>query len=69
MSSRPTLVTIRIRQVPPTTGYLEPFELRSYAFRVGGVYHVPPRVAEVLRAWNYAEPVDEAEAPLGEGEL
>lgn len=69
MPSRSSLSIIRIRQVPPTTGYLEPFDLGSYAFRVGRMYRVPRGVADVLIAWNYAEPVQEAsESPPDNGE-
>ena len=69
MPSGSSLSTIRIRQIPPTTGYLEPFELGAYSFHVGGVYRVPHRVADVLVAWNYAESVEEAgESPLDKEE-
>lgn len=64
MSSRSSLSTIRICRVPPTTGYLEPFNLGSYGFRAGRVYSVPHSVADVLIAWNYAERVpDPRESP------
>lgn len=69
MPSRSSLSAICIRQAPPTTGYLERFDLGSYAFREGHVYRVPRRVAEVLIAWNYAVPVEDAgESPLDEAE-
>lgn len=69
MASRSPLVTIRIRRVPPTTGFLQPFDLGTYAFREGRAYRVPRGVAEVLIAWNYAERLEDAGKPaLEEGE-
>jgi hypothetical protein len=69
MASRSSSVTIRIRRVPPTTGFLQQFDLGSYGFREARAYRVPRAVAEVLIAWNYAERLEDAGEPaLEEGE-
>ena len=63
---RTDLFTIRIRKVPPTTGFLQPFNLSSYGFREGHVYRVPHEVADVLIAWNYAARVDHSAESSGD---
>lgn len=55
MTSVHTLVTIRIRKVPPST-FLEGYDLRPYQFRAGQVYEVGRRLSELLTVWGYAEP-------------
>lgn len=63
MALRSSLVNIRIRRVPPTTGFLQPFDLGAYAFQEGRAYRVPRGVAEVLIAWSYADRLEDVGKP------
>jgi hypothetical protein len=49
-------IHVRIVTVPPTLHDFEGFDLRPYCLCPGASYELDHRLAELLMAWNYAEP-------------